>query len=273
MATDPADAFTEQTFEYFALADGCQLVDNTGKPALDSPACVDTFKWYTDLVRNDSVRGTQTVDTTRATYFAGKAAMFVWSSYVLDEMAGLRKDALPTCDQCRSDPTFLVKNSGIVTGIQGPDGSQPAQFGEIGSWAITKSAKAAAAEKFIEYMMSDGYTDWLGLSPEGKFPVRSGNSSDPKAYVTAWQNLKTGVDTKAPLSQFYSPQLMNDLANSPNTISRWALSEGQGALAGAVSGHLVIPKAVAAAANGTLPPDAVAKQVQNAVEQIKSSLQ
>jgi multiple sugar transport system substrate-binding protein len=273
MATDPADPFTEQTFEYFALANGCQLVDSSGQPALNSPACQATFNWYTNLVRNDSVRGTQTVDTTRATYFAGKAAMFVWSSYVLDELAGLRKDALPTCSQCKNDPTFLVKNTGIVTAVQGPNGSAPAQFGEIGSWAVTKGANASAAQKFVDYMLGDGYTDWLGLSPEGKFPVRTGTTSDPNHFVTAWQNLKTGVDTKAPLSQFYSADLLNTLGNSSKTISRWGLSEGKGALAAAVSGQLVIPKAVAAAANGSTSPSGADSQAQSAVTQVQKSLQ
>ena len=81
--------------------------------------------------------GAQDVDTTRATYFAGKAAMVVWSSFLLDELAGLRNDALPTCPECKADPAFLAKNSGIVTAITGPNG-QPAQFGEITSWAIAK---------------------------------------------------------------------------------------------------------------------------------------
>ena len=44
------------------------------------------------------------MDTTRATYFAGKAAMLIWSSYLLDELAGLRDDALPTCDEVH-EPT------------------------------------------------------------------------------------------------------------------------------------------------------------------------
>ena len=271
MATDPADSFTEQTFEYFALANGCELADSSGNVTLTSKACKDAFNWYTDLVKNDSERGTQTVDTTRATYFAGKAAMFVWSSYVLDEMAGLRNDALPTCPQCKTDRKFLSKNTGIVTSITGSDGSTPAQYGEIGSWAITKSANADASEKFVEYMLNEGYQGWLGLSPEGKFPVRNGTASNPKEFSTAWTQLKTGVSTKAPLSQFYSQSVLKALANSPTTIKQWGLTQGQGALVGAADGQLVIPKAISAAANGKSGDDA-AKQAQDAVEQIKSSL-
>jgi len=271
MATDPGDAFTEQTFEYFALANGCQMVNSGGQPTLTSKPCQDTFNWYTNLVRNDSVRGTQTVDTTRATYFAGKAAMVVWSSYLLGEMAGLVNEDLPTCPQCKSDHAFLAKNSGIVTAVQGPDGSAPAQFGEVTSWTITKTAQAAAAEKFIEFMLSKGYTSWLGMSPEGKFPVRHGTISNPTQYADAWARLDTGVDTRAPLSKFYAPSVLNILKVSPNSIHRWGLDVGQGALVGAASGQLVVPKAVAAAANGATTPAGAAQQAQQAIEQIKSS--
>jgi multiple sugar transport system substrate-binding protein len=271
MATDPADTFTEQTFQYFALANGCEMVDSSGNVTLNSQPCKDTFTWYTDLVNNYSVRGTQTVDTTRATYFAGKAAMFVWSSYVLDEMAGLRNDALPTCAQCKHDPTFLAKNTGIVTSVTGSDSSTPAQYGEIGSWAITSSANASASEKFVEYMLNEGYTGWLGLSAEGKFPVRNGTASDPQKFTTAWGSLKTGVSTKAPLSEFYPQDVLKALANGPNTIKQWGLTQGQGALVAAAAGQLVIPKAIAAAANGK-SADAAAQQAEDAVNHIKSTL-
>jgi multiple sugar transport system substrate-binding protein len=271
MATVPGDAFTEQSFEYFALANGCQLVDKSGKVTLNSDACISTFKTYSDLVRNDSVRGGQDVDSTRATYFAGKSAMLVWSSFILDEMAGLRKDALPTCPQCRTDPSYLAKNSGVVTAIQGPDGAKPAQFGEIGSWTVTHSGNTDAAKKFVAYMLDQGYPNWLGLSPEGKFPVRQGTSADPKKFITAWRSLKTGVDTKARLSAYYPQSVLEQLESSPARIDRWALPQGQGALLGATLGPLPVPKAVSAAAGG-LDPAQAAGQAQDAVAKLQSSL-
>ena len=84
---------------------------------------------------NGSVAGVQDADTTRAAYFAGDAAMIVWSSFLLDELAGLRDDALPTCDECAADPMFLANNSGVVTAIDGPAGS-PSQFGEVVAFVI-----------------------------------------------------------------------------------------------------------------------------------------
>ncbi|MEO3776603.1 extracellular solute-binding protein [Micromonospora sp. B11E3] len=68
IATVSNDAFTAQTFENFALGNGCQLVDDAKNVTLDSPQCVETFQLYGDLVKNWSVPGAQDVDTTRATY-------------------------------------------------------------------------------------------------------------------------------------------------------------------------------------------------------------
>ena len=70
-ATKPSDGFTQQTFEYFALANGCQLTDDQGNLQLTSPQCVETFKFYADLINNGSIKGGQDADTTRAAYFAG----------------------------------------------------------------------------------------------------------------------------------------------------------------------------------------------------------
>src|SRR5688572_5083897 len=72
------DAFTQQTFEQFALGNGCQLVNEDGEVTLDSDECVTAFDFYNQLMTDYSVSGAQDVDTTRAAYFAGQAAMIVW---------------------------------------------------------------------------------------------------------------------------------------------------------------------------------------------------
>jgi multiple sugar transport system substrate-binding protein len=272
MATVPNDSFTEQTFENFALGNNCQMVDNGGNVTLDSPQCVQTFQLYQNLIKNYSVPGAQDVDTTRATYFAGKAAMVVWSSFLLDEMAGLRNDALPTCPECKKDKTFLAKNSGVVTAISGPSG-QPAQFGEITSWAITKEGKNTdAAKKFVQYMMNEGYTDWLGIAPEGKFPVRKGTAEDAAKFTTAWNSLPAGVDSKKPLGDIYPKAVIDALAKSPDTFQRWGFPQKQGALVGATLGELPVPKAINAMTSGDLDPAAAAKRAADDVKNIQKTL-
>jgi multiple sugar transport system substrate-binding protein len=271
-ATKSGDSFTEQTFEYFALANGCQLVDDQGNIQLTSPQCVGTFSFYNDLIKNGSAKGGQDVDTTRATYFAGKAAMIVWSSFLLDELAGLRNDALPTCPECRSDKRFLSKNSGVVTAISGSGGGEPTQFGEISNYVIVKDSNVDAAKQFVEFMMSDGYEDWLAVTPEGRFPARSGTKDNPQEYIQAWNKMKVGVDTKAPLSELYPPDVLEALTKSTDTMNRWGFAQGQGKIVGALATEQPIPKALAAMLDGQLTPDAAAKQAQADVEEIAQSI-
>ena len=76
-ATAPADSFTQQTFEWVALANGCQLVDGSGNVTLNSPQCQEAFNFYGPMMKDSSVSGNQDADTTRATYFAGDAAMVI----------------------------------------------------------------------------------------------------------------------------------------------------------------------------------------------------
>ena len=269
LATDPADVFTEQTFESLALGNNCQLVGNDAKIGIDSSACQQTWDLYGKLAQKYSPSGTQTVDTTRATYFAGKAAMVDWSTYILDELGGLRNDALPTCPQCRTDKTWLAKNTGIVTNIAGPSGS-PSTFGEITGWSILKKANAPAAQQFVKYMMSDGYLGWLGMAPEGKVPVRSGTATEPTKFSDGWKTLKTGVDTKASLSSIYDAATMKAIEDAPAQINRWAIPEGQGSLLGTVNTQLVLPKVIAALGAGSLDPASAAKQAADAVAQVQS---
>ncbi|UBU15068.1 ABC transporter substrate-binding protein [Nonomuraea gerenzanensis] len=265
LAIAPKDSFTAQSFEHVALANNCQMVDNSGNVALNSPQCVKSFDFYSKQVMNHSVKGKQDVDTTRATYFSGKAAMMVWSSFILDEMAGLRKDALPSCAECREDPEWLAENTGVVTALKGPDGSAPAQYGEIVSWAITSDAAKEPAATFVSYMMNEGYVRWLGMAPEGKFPTRKG-------FEEQWNKLPAGVDTKKPLADIYPAEVLDALRASPDTFARWGIAQGQGKLIGATMGELPVPKALSAIVDGTLTPQQAAQQAQQDVETIKRGI-
>jgi multiple sugar transport system substrate-binding protein len=273
LATGNDLGFVQQTFEYFAVANGCDVVDDSGAVTINSPACVETFDFYNQLVTNGSVSGAQDADTTRAAYFAGEAAMIVWSSFILDELAGLRDDALPTCDECTDDPLFLAENSGVVTAIQGPSGSEPSQFGEMVSFVISEDAPTDEAQQFVEFMMSDGYVDWLDIAPEGKFPTRLGNADNPTEYADAWGSLDAGVDRQEPLGEIYDDETIEALTTSADTMKRWAFAQGQGGLAGTLLTETPVPNALLLALDGSMSADEAAAEAEAAVQELVDAVE
>jgi multiple sugar transport system substrate-binding protein len=273
LATAPGDTFTAQTFEHVALAAGCQVVDDQGRIRLTSPRCERAVKLYVDLARKYSPGGIQDVDTTRKTYFAGRAAMIFWSPFLLDAMAGLRNDAIPTCRECRHDPAFLARNSGLVGPLQSGDGVTPAaQFGELSSWGITAGAHTEAASRFVEYMLSDGYLRWLALSPQGKYPVRTGDQQNSERYSNAWMHLQSGVERKAPLSRFYGQALIDSLGDGVRGFQRWGFPQGEAPLMGALRNQEPITRPLALATVGTIDPATAARQAQLEVQAVKDGL-
>ena len=205
------------------------------------------------------------VDTTRATYFAGQAAMIVWSPFILDEMAGLRDDALPTCPECSDDPAFLAKNSGLVGALSG-GGAEPAQYGQVSYFGIGADANVEAAQEFIRYLLTDGYIDWLSMAPEGKFPMRPGTADEPETYVTQWQDLEAGVDRKAPLSDNYGEEVIDRLREGVNNFARWGFAQGAGEQVSQLYETLVVPQTLNEVIQGGVSPQEAAEQLASEVE-------
>jgi multiple sugar transport system substrate-binding protein len=270
LATKGGDGFTAETFEHIALAAGCQLVDAGGRVTLDSPQCRRAFALYVDLARDSSPGGVQDVERTRDTYFAGRAAMVLWSPFLLDAMAGLNDDAVPSCPECRDDPAYLARNSGLI-GPLGSADAAPAQFGTISTWGITRAANAGT-QRFVRYMLSDGYLRWLAISPQGKYPVRAGDGDDLDRYARGWAELESGTDRRAPLSRFYSAGSIASLADGVRRFQRWGFPQDQAKLVGALNDASPVTEALAAAIRGDITPDEAAAKAQSAVEQLQASI-
>jgi len=265
-STDPSAVFTQQTWEHFALANGCELVDDAGTVTLDSPNCVEAMEFYTDLISNYSPAGLQDVVSTRATYFAGQAAMIVWSPFIMDEMAGLRDAALPTCAECVDNISYLAENSAFMPSFSGPSGAA-AQYGQVSYMGIGMTENTDASKQFVEFWLSEGYLPWLSTSPEGKFPMRRGTQDDPTLYIEGWRALSTGVDRQAPLADFYGEDVINDLIEGTSGMSRWGFVQGEGELVAAVYSTLIVPTAIDQVLGGTSVEIAVAQMQANAVQE------
>jgi multiple sugar transport system substrate-binding protein len=268
-ATDPSSTFTQQTFEQFALANGTHLTDADGNVTLNTPEMIEALSFYTNLVSQYGPPGIVDVDNSRATYFAGQAAMLVWSPFILDEMAGLRDDALPNCAECAEDPAYLAKNSGLVPAFVGPSGQQPAQYGQVSLFGITTNADPETVQ-LVEFWLSDAYVDWLSIAPEGKFPMLTGTADNATEYVDTWRTLDIGVDRKAPIGDFYSEETIDALVNGATSFARWGLSEGQGELVGGVYQELVFPVLISDVVNGSLSVEEAVAEAQTQVEEIKA---
>ncbi|MFE4543872.1 ABC transporter substrate-binding protein [Arthrobacter sp. NPDC056727] len=271
-ANKTGQAFTQQSFEHIALGNGCEMLGASGGITFDSPQCVAALGFYRDLLRNYSAPGIQDIDSVRSAYFAGKAAMAIWPTNMLDELAGTRTDARPSCPECVKDPLFLARNTGVVAGLQGPDGPRPAHFGEVISWTVTADSDAEPARRFVEYFLTDGYADWLAIAPEERVPVRSGNTANPAEYADAWMSTPITAGHSERLGGIYARDVLSALLQGSNDLEHWGIVQGHGDLAGAAMAELPIAKAVSDVAAGRAGPQAAATKAAASLRSILKSM-
>ena len=228
-ATKVDENFMSQVLEHVFLANGVSPVGKNGFNKLDEKATTEVLDFYKKIAKS-SPPGELYWKQSREIYFSGKAAMIIWSPFILDELAGLRNSAPPTIN---NDPTSteLASKTGIVTTFGGPSNPKGAAWADIKYFGVTSDANTDVASQFVTYSMKDGYTATLSIAPEGKFPVRRGEVTDTAKYIKAWSKLPVGVDRKAPLSDLYSPTTIKKIVGGLETADRWGVKEGQLSLA------------------------------------------
>jgi multiple sugar transport system substrate-binding protein len=223
-ATKTDENFMSQVLEHVLLANGVNIVKKGGikKQGKKLKEALEFYK----VIAKASPPGELYWKQSRALYFAGKTPMIIWSPFIMDELAGLRDSAPPTIN---SDPTSpeLASKTGFITNFSGPSNKKGAAWADIRYFGITADADTDEAKQFIMYSMDEGYTSTLSIAPEGKFPVRRGNASDPQAFTKAWSKLPVGVDRKAPLSDLYDPDVINNIVAGLDTANRWGVKEGE----------------------------------------------
>ncbi|SDK40797.1 ABC transporter substrate-binding protein [Aliiruegeria lutimaris] len=228
-ATKVDENFMSQVLEHVFLANGVSPVGPDGFMPLDEAKTIEVLDFYKAIVEA-SPAGELFWKQSRELYFAGQAAMIIWSPFILDELAGLRDSAPPTIND---DPTSseLASLTGVVTTFSGPSNPDGAAWGDIRYLGITNDADTEAAMDFVEFSMGEGFMNTLSIAPEGKFPVRKGTADDPEKFTMAWSKLDVGVDRKAPLSELYAPEMISEIVGGLDVAQRWGVKEGQLALA------------------------------------------
>lgn len=235
MGTQPGTPSATEALESMLQPTGCQLVTD-GEVTIDSPECVEGLEIFAQLAES-SVAGQFDVPSARAAYLAGNAAMLVFSSHIIDELAGLDPANPPTCAECADDPAFLAENSGFVTVLDGG-----AQYGTTLNYGIPTGANTAEAQEFIRYVMSDGYVESLAAATEGRIPLRLGTADRPTEYIDAWGELPFGATPGSDLSiaDVYGDEVVTALADGTEAISRWGFGTPDAELAGAVFAQNVL---------------------------------
>jgi len=241
-ATKVDENFMSQVLEHVFLANGVSPVGPDGLQELDVEATTEVLEFYA-AITEVSPEGELFWQQSRELYFAGRAAMIIWSPFILDELAGLRDSAPPTIND---DPTTgeLAAATGIVTNFAGPSNPDGAAWGDVRYFGITADADTDAAMQFVEYSMSEGYTQTLAIAPEGKFPVRRGTAEDPDMFTEAWSMLDVGIDRRAPLGDLYAQEMIDEIVGGLDVAQRWGVADGQLALASRIINSQVINRLV-----------------------------
>jgi len=269
MGTQPGTPSSTEALESMLQPTGCELVTD-GEVTIDSPECVEGLEIFQQLTES-SVAGQFDVTSARAAYLAGNAAMLVFSSHILDELAGLDAANPPTCPECVANPAYLAENSGFVTVLDG--GAGGAQYGTTLNYAIPTGAHVDEAQQFITYLMSDGYVDTLGVATEGRVPLRAGTSDNPTEFIDAWGALPFGATPGSELSiaDVYGEDVVSSLGEGTEAISRWGFGTDDATLAGAVFAQNVLSQNLEALYAGE-DPEAVASAMAEAVRAVQEEL-
>ncbi len=266
-ATKVDENFMSQVLEHVFLANGVSPVDAGGFKPLDVKKTTEVLDFYKAIAKA-SPPGELYWKQSRELYFAGKAAMIIWSPFILDELAGLRDSAPPTINDDPTSPE-LASKTGIVTNLAGPSNPGGAAWGDIRYFGITADAETDAAMDFVQFSMDEGYTRTLSIAPEGKFPVRRGDADNPTRFVEAWSKLPVGVDRKAPLSALYSQDMIDEIVGGLDVAQRWGVKEGQLGLASKIINSQVINRLVREYVDGVRDAAATVAAMNDELAKIK----
>jgi multiple sugar transport system substrate-binding protein len=245
---------------------GCELVTD-GEVVIDSPECVDAAEDFLTL-RDSSVAGDFDVTSARAAYMNGDAAMLLFSTHILDELAGLDEATPATCDECADNPAFLAENTEFITVI---DPENPAQYGTVLSYGIPTGANVEAAQQYIEYVMGEGYVDTLGVATEGRIPLRNGTADNPTEYLDAWGELGIGPAQERTTVDIYGEEFVGQLADGINAVHQWGNGTPDAELAGLVFSQSVLANQIEPLYSGTSAAEVTAA-MKRAVTDVQAGL-
>jgi len=258
-ATKIDETYMMQLIEHISLAAGYSPVNDDGSINEETDALKEVLGFYKKIA-DASPEGELFWKQSREQYLDGKAAMIIWSPSLLDELGGLRDNAPVTY---ASDPTSkeLAEKTGFVTVFSGPGNDAGAAYADVRYLGITADANTDVAAQFVEYVVSEGYGDWLSQAPEGKFPVRRGEAAGSTAYEELWSTLPVGVDRKAPLGDIYPKAVIDDIVAGLSVGDRWGVESGNLETASKIVNARVMSQVIRQFIDGELSIDDAAAMI------------
>ena len=258
-ATKIDETYMMQLIEHISLAAGYSPVNADGSVNEDTDKLKNVLSFY-KTIADASPEGDLYWKQSREQYLGGNAAMIIWSPSLLDELGGLRDSAPVTIN---SDPTTkeLAQDTGFVTVFSGPGNDAGAAYADVRYLGITADANTDVAAEFVKFVVSKGYGDWLGMAPEGKFPVRSGTFGGNKDYEKLWSSLDVGVDRKEPLANIYPQQVINSIIEGLSVGDRWGVADGQLATASKMVNARVMSQVIRKYIDGEISLDDAAAEI------------
>lgn len=223
--TDTTQDYAQQILEQLALSNDAPVLDPiSGKVVLNSPEFVQALQFYKKLA-SFSPPGPLSRQIARELYLAGRLAMVIGSPMMLDEMAGLDGAAAATLKGAKKPVHELT---GVVSDLRGPMGSRPVQWGQVNYFGFTTGANPESVD-WVQFLVGEGYLEWLGMAPEAKLPLRP-------EFHDGWKDLKIGTGRKAALSELYSDGAINRILGGVEHFDRWGYAARKGGCMGQLHG-------------------------------------
>jgi len=251
LGTDPGQNYPHQVFEQVAMSNDAWPFDVDGNVTMNTPEMIAALRFYTDL-QSAAVPGPQYWRGAREAYELDQAGMLIYSTYIMDDL--VEGSGMEGGGQIQIAVEDLALNTGFAPKMVGPGGS--ATYGQLVTLGIMKGADPAA-QKVVEYFLTEGYIDVLSLSPFGKIPVLA-------SAVDGWKEL-------SPFFAYYSSDTLDQIANGFETMQRWLFRPDydpmERAVIGDIEGRLLISQAISnIALEGIMTPETAAAWLQGQVE-------
>jgi multiple sugar transport system substrate-binding protein len=251
LGTDPGQNYPHQVFEQVAMSNDAWPFDADGNVTMNTPEMIAALRFYTDLQRA-AVPGPQYWRGAREAYELDQSGMLIYSTYIMDDL--VEGSGMEGGGKIQIAVEDLALKTGFAPKMVGPNGA--ATYGQLVTLGIMKGADPAA-QKVVEYFLTEGYIEVLALSPFGKIPVLA-------SAVDGWKAL-------SPFFAYYSSDTLDQIANGFETMQRWLFRPDydpvERAVIGDIEGRLLISQAISnIALEGIMTPETGAAWLQGQVE-------